>query len=192
MEELLKDSQLKYSNFIRQEPFTGDYPNNIEFIKPLENTVMFSQYRSMVSFNGTPLHSESFGFCTGFIIQKVDGLETYGAHMDEYILNKEQRENVEKLPEGDYVGRFIRGTLSRDVRREMIGMTNSSFLKIFLKNRNISILSDIIVNTKTYHWALVYRPESHLLQVKSVVPKIMTEFDFLHSESPIITFKSTK
>ncbi len=163
---------------------TGKSINIGEFKDFSENTVWFHQGASKISSSGKSLHSDGFSECTAFIIQRTDGLEAYGAHIDELSLNRQQEEMAYSLPPGKYVGRFIRGTISRDIKENI--SKNWEFMENFCKQREISFLPDIKIDSENYHWALIYKPESHLLrlhvsqslQFKSDLSQTVKEVDF--------------
>jgi hypothetical protein len=176
MTGLLKEGWL--SACLREVPYVGQWPNIPEFKYPLEYAVQIGQGHAEISLQGKPLHSAGFGFCEGFIIQKEEGLEAYGAHIDEMRLSDNQLETIDSLPSGDYIGRFVRGSVSRDLRDIILNPRISLFMSTFSRGRNLTVLRDITVDTGEVCWEFVYKPTSRLLMVQVKLTNTVKEFDF--------------
>lgn len=131
----------------------------------------FNQGNSKISLLGKKLHSGGFYLCSAFILQKIDGLEAYGAHITGFRgfktgpagFNKQQEEVAYNLPPGSYVGRLIKGTYSRDINESIV--ENHKFLEKFCQEKEISFLPDIRFNSGDRHWVLEYKPDTHILRV---------------------------
>jgi hypothetical protein len=155
----------EYSLPLEEYSYIGRYPPDLRFEKPWEVCIQVGQGSGKRSNDGKPLQSEGFSKCTALIIQNADTQEAELFHIDDIDLSHTQSELLYKLSDGNYIGRFVRGSLSREVS-ERIGQSNY-FKKPFSDSRRINMAEDFVVNTGNKHWAIVYDPKSHSVSVQS-------------------------
>lgn len=174
-----ENNLLNISIPIRTTPYQGDYPQIPEFEKPWETCIQFGQGNAQISKEGVPIQSEGFSKCAALIIQNLDTSEVYGAHIDDWRLNDKQYEKLETLSKGRYAARFIRGSLSRDLKDIITDRKITYFMEKFTQGRTLDVLDDIVVNSGNLHWGLVYYPKTQLLSVQVKLSHTVQDFEFL-------------
>lgn len=132
--------------------YTGKYPNMIEFKKPWESAIQVGPGSGQVSFSGTPLESDGFTWCAGLLLLDANFALF---HFDELDLRPEYVKPLEQLKGGgQYLGLFIRGSLSRNFRGEL-----ESTQYFYRRGVNVKLLSDeIMFNSGKAPWNMLFRP----------------------------------
>lgn len=167
MKENTVGSGENYSEPLKEIPYHGSHSS--EFNNPIQNNICFWSDIAKISKTGKSLYSDNFSKDTAFIVQRVDGPEAYAAHVKQSGFNSEQLKEMDKLPPGEYVGRFIRGSMSCDLQKTV---AEENFLKHFTEDKEFKILPPIILPTERYPWDVIYKPKPdedglHILMVES-------------------------
>ena len=156
---------IKYTECTSRTPYTGQYPNMIEFSKPWTSCIQVGQRYGAIS-NTKPLQSEGFSQCTALILKNNQSLE-FISHNTHPIENLPM---IVLINEGSASGSEIVAGCLQDYKRAII-MGVKSFGKGSVQT--VIPLNDgsaLRLTTSKY-----FTPSGKVIHGNGVIPDIVAE-----------------
>lgn len=161
----------------KEYSFNGDFDGAYQMRDGNEEGIYVNQGYARSSTSGISLESEGFSFCSALLVQKREGDDAYLGHVSDWNLSDQQYQELDALPPGRYLARFVVGTLSRVDAGLMTNTRVSEFMgRITANGKDVEVGDDIVVDSGDYHWSLCYGPKTRTAKVFTRRDKTVREF----------------